>query len=596
MPRQGELASWPLLYLYYRAASTGQSGRLSLALSDRTLTIDFHRGAPDAVASDHPQDALDVYLVRSGAVSEQALAQLRADPAFAGQELTNALIAARLLDPQTLWTQLVQRAQTLMLAGVIAHGGSFHFDPDAPRVPQAFPMGERWGLLTALVRMIPNVGLRKRLEPVWNRPVMKSGGSVDVVELKLTPQETRALSRFDGVSSLAQLTAAHPTEAESLMRLAYLLRHLEAISFLAPGPQTAAAPPPPVNPSAAAPGAVTGPSAHGGGDSAALGEPPAGSTTGTQRPGSSVGVAASAGTRPTGIPAPGPGPSGAPPSGARPAGTPRSGTAGTARPGPGAHPSGGAGGVRSPAAVTTPGRPAVKRPVTNPPGPSSMPSESVASLQALCANLKSQNHFERLGIKQDAPESAAKIAYFKLARQYHPDTVPPDAPEGFAKLKADIFAYIGEAYRTLSDPALRQAYLEELASGGEVDVRAILQAEELFGRATLLVKRRKFAEALPFLDEAIALNPDEGEFYAWRGWVRFCLQDERRSVGPEARGDLDRATRLNPNCAAIHHFEGSIARVRGQDEEARRHLERCLQLHPDHVEAARELRFLSTKR
>src|SRR5690606_29055081 len=356
--------------------------------SSDLLTIDFHRGAPDAVASDHPQDALDVYLVRSGAVSEQALAQLRADPAFAGQELTNALIAARLLDPQTLWTQLVQRAQTLMLAGVIAHGGSFHFDPDAPRVPQAFPMGERWGLLTALVRMIPNVGLRKRLEPVWNRPVMKSGGSVDVVELKLTPQETRALSRFDGVSSLAQLTAAHPTEAESLMRLAYLLRHLEAISFLAPGPQTAAAPPPPVNPSAAAPGAVTGPSAHGGGDSAALGEPPAGSTTGTQRPGSSVGVAASAGPRPTGIAAPGP------------------------------------------------GRPAVKRPVTNPPGPSSMPSESVASLQALCANLKSQNHFERLGIKQDAPESAAKIAYFKLARQYHPDTVPPDAPEGFAKLKA----------------------------------------------------------------------------------------------------------------------------------------------------------------
>src|SRR5690606_23560141 len=187
------------------------------------------------------------------------LDRLRADPALAGQELTTALISGRLLDPQTLWTHLVQRAQTLLLAGVMSHGGTFHFDPDAPRVPQAFPMGDRWGLPTALVRMVPNVALRHRLEPVWNRPVMKSGGSVDVVDLKLTPQETRALSRFDGVASLSQLAAAHPTEAEALMRLAYLLRHLEAVSFLAPLPQAEASGPPPASGAAPPPATVRTP-------------------------------------------------------------------------------------------------------------------------------------------------------------------------------------------------------------------------------------------------------------------------------------------------------------------------------------------------
>ncbi len=53
-----------------------------------------------------------------------------------------------------------------------------------------------------------------------------------------------------------------------------------------------------------------------------------------------------------------------------------------------------------------------------------------------------------------------KIAYFKLAKLYHPDTLPPNAPPELERLKAEIFGYIGDAYRMLSDDKSRADYIE----------------------------------------------------------------------------------------------------------------------------------------
>src|SRR5262249_11454609 len=114
-------------------------------------------------------------------------------------------------------------------------------------------------------------------------------------------------------------------------------------------------------------------------------------------------------------------------------------------------------------------------------------SAEVATHRALLDKLKEQNHFERLGVPQTADTGAVKAAYFKLARAYHPDTVPPGAPPELAKLKEDIFAAIGEAYRTVGDDAGRADYIQELKTGGgEVDVLNILKAEDLFNKACIL--------------------------------------------------------------------------------------------------------------
>ena len=581
LPERGDLGRWPLLYLYYLAASRMQTGRLALRLSDRIVTLDFRKGAPVGVTSSHPDDALIPFLVRSGALAPERLAQARAsNPGFDQGDVASALIASGLIDPQQLYGHLIHRAHTLLL-GCMVTDGAFAFGPLPAESHQAFPLGDRWGLLTALVRLVPAMGLRHRLGPVWTRPLMKTGGNVALTELKLNPQETRALSRIDGVRSLAQLTAEHPAEADALMRLAFLLRHLEAVTFLnapAVGAQTGvppssetsasgAAPRPPRSPPAPAPGAPPGPRTT-------TQVPPQGAPAARS--------AASAGARPQA-----PQPEHA---GLKSAVPERAGLK-SAVP------------ERAGLKSAVPERAGLKSAVPERAGMrSAVPEraggrgETLEELRALRARLYSEDHFKRLGIAEDAPIGAAKIAYFKLARLHHPDTVAHDAPAEMKTLKADIFAAVGEAYRVLSDEGARADYLAELASGGEIDVQTILQAEELFSRAVLMVKNRRFVDALNFLDEAISLNPEEGEFYAWRGWSRFCSQSVRGKVPPEVARDLDEAVKRSPRCVAAHHYRGSIARLVGDLAGAKVHLERVLELQPDHVEASRELRILASKR
>ncbi|MBX7100268.1 MAG: J domain-containing protein, partial [Myxococcaceae bacterium] len=216
------------------------------------------------------------------------------------------------------------------------------------------------------------------------------------------------------------------------------------------------------------------------------------------------------------------------------------------------------------------------------------------ALRKIFGALKDQNHFEVLGLTQTADGAQAKSAYFKLARTYHPDTVPGDAPPEYAKLKADIFARIGEAQRTLTDDKLRAEYVELLKSGGadQVDVAKILAAEELFNRATILVKARKFAEAVKVLDEVIAAMPDEGEYYAWRGYAKFFAAVDKRAAHPVAMADINLCLKRNDKVAQAWYFQGHMAKVLNDLSGAKRHFQRCVALNPNHLDAQRELRLM----
>ena len=62
--------------------------------------------------------------------------------------------------------------------------------------------------------------------------------------------------------------------------------------------------------------------------------------------------------------------------------------------------------------------------------------------------------YENLGLKKGSSDSDIKKAYYKLARENHPDKVEADKREEATK----NFQKIGEAYETLSDPEKRAIY------------------------------------------------------------------------------------------------------------------------------------------
>jgi tetratricopeptide (TPR) repeat protein len=230
------------------------------------------------------------------------------------------------------------------------------------------------------------------------------------------------------------------------------------------------------------------------------------------------------------------------------------------------------------------------------PTPTATAASSAAEtkqLQATYELMKKQNFFEVLGLKRDSDTNAVKIAYLKAARSYHPDTVAPGSPESLAKLKADVFALIGEANRTLSDAVLRADYIAELDAGGtgsKVDIEKILRAEEVFQKGRILIQARKYADGLKLFEEAVSCNADEAEFYAWRGYAKYLAAKDRKAVQPEVMRDLNLCVAKNPNVAATYYFMGFIAKANGDDKTALINFKKCVALDPKHIDAQREVR------
>jgi curved DNA-binding protein CbpA len=612
-PASGQVETHSPVRLYGLLAAGNHTGLLSLTLADCTVSIHFRKGNPEFIDSSHPEDALGAWLIQAKLVTAEQLQQAEAARSRFGGEVLAALFGLGLLQPASAFTQLAHRAQSILLKGLRAESGTFTFEAKELPAAKAMPLGNKWAVLSDLVRRIPSTDLRRRLQPVLNLPVMKSNGRVATGDLRLTPHEVRVLALIDGVRSVGQLLTDIPQDADHLLRLVFLLKELEGVSFAAqraaPPPPQAPGPQPSATPQAAAPRPATPPAAAQPTAPQAAARPASPPPAAPAQAAAAPQAAAKPATSATNIPAAKPATSATNIPAAKPAttgtATPTAKPATTATNIPVAKPATSATNIPAAKPATT----ATNIPVAKPAAPAAAPAASGAApaandlptLRELAAQLKEQNHFERLGLGADTNGPAVKLAYFKLAKLYHPDTLPPGAPPELEKLKADIFGYIGDAYRTLSDDKSRAAYIEELKSGGskqesQVDVEAILKSEELFRKAGHYIKARKFADAVKLLDEAIQLNPEEPEFFAWRGFARFFTFEDKKAGYTEAYKDLQHCLKKNEKVASAHYFLGVIAKLCGDNHGALKHFQRTVEIQPNHIDAQREIRMAAQKK
>ncbi len=583
-PAQGSLDQLSPIALYGRIAAGNLTGLLTLSLADRSIQLHFRKGSPEFVDSSHPEDALGTMLTQAKLLTPEQLQQAEGARGRFGGELLAALFGLGLLQPATAFNHLSQRALSILHKGLRAESGTFTYEPKELPAAKAMPLGNKWAVLSDQIRRLPSVDLKRRLQPVLNLPIMKSEGLVATSDLRLTPHEVRMLTFVDGVRSLAQLLTDFPQDSDYLLRLAFLLKELEAVSFAAvsqraPEPKAAAPNPPPA--AAPKPAAVNPPPAAAAAPKPAAPNPPPAAAA--PRPAAPNPPPAAAAPKPA---APNPPPAAAAPKPAAPVLKPSA---------PAAAPAAGA-----PAKPSAPAAPQPSAPAAAATPASGSSAEEIPALRQTAATMKGQNYFERLGLTDQADASAVKIAYFKLAKLYHPDTLPPGAPPELEKLKAEIFGYIGDAYRTLTDDKSRKDYLEQLKSGDtgkeEVDVVAILQAEERFKKGIVFMKARKYAEAVTIFDEAIKLNADEPEFHAWRGYARFCAATDKKAAQAEAFREIQGALKKNERCAPAHYFLGVIAKTLGDLSGAQKHFKRTVELQPDHIDAQREIRMAAQKK
>jgi curved DNA-binding protein CbpA len=212
------------------------------------------------------------------------------------------------------------------------------------------------------------------------------------------------------------------------------------------------------------------------------------------------------------------------------------------------------------------------------------------------AEMALQDHYAFLGVGRDAKADDIRKAYFEHAKRWHSDRFAGvDLGEHRDKAAA-LFRRADEAQKVLSDPQLRGDYdvaLDRAKQGLPTDVNVVLEAESLFRKAQIFVRRGQADAAEPVLAKAIAMNKGEAEFYAYHGYALFAAKGA--SAAAEAVAEIDKALAMNPKLDSAYEFLGKIARVEGKLDLAVKHLKKALELNAKNREAERELRFVQNQ-
>jgi len=200
-----------------------------------------------------------------------------------------------------------------------------------------------------------------------------------------------------------------------------------------------------------------------------------------------------------------------------------------------------------------------------------------------------EDHYKILGIKDNADESEIKSAYFRLAKQYHPDRIS-NAPDPEIKEKANfVFAAINKAYDTLSDPLRRQGY-----DSGETDeddpqsrARGNLKerARVLSQKAKTLYNQQRFWEAATLLDEAVRLDADKSAYFLLLGMAQVHIPSLRRA----AERNLQKAVQLDPWNADAFAGLGILFQEENLVHRAEGFFRKALSINPDHKIARKRL-------
>lgn len=209
------------------------------------------------------------------------------------------------------------------------------------------------------------------------------------------------------------------------------------------------------------------------------------------------------------------------------------------------------------------------------------------------------DYFDALGVDRKSDSAAVRRAYYRLAKEYHPDRYLGSGLSREMGLKInEMFQYITQAYTVLSDPATRNDYLDEMINGPKkkIDINQVIEAEAAYQEGRALLKVRRFATAAKILKKAVELSPEEPEYMTSFAWALFKSAPEKPEIRHQALEILLASRELNPGSDQTHLYLGHVYQAQGKERQAEKCFEMAVQANPDCTEALRELRLINLRR
>jgi hypothetical protein len=206
-----------------------------------------------------------------------------------------------------------------------------------------------------------------------------------------------------------------------------------------------------------------------------------------------------------------------------------------------------------------------------------------------------QNYFEMLGVKESADSNDVRKKYMTLAKKWHPDRLPPELSE-LRPWVDEVFHLFTVASDTLGDTKKRTEYQRAVMQGGgtpesERKLNVMVDAAINFQKVDVLVKRRRYDEAMQICDQAMTVVRKEADYPAMKAWI-LLLRDgaDDTQVADEIRGLLRKTFQINSDHVHGHFVRAHFLKRLGDHDKALKHFKKVAKLDPRNLEAAREVR------
>lgn len=248
-----------------------------------------------------------------------------------------------------------------------------------------------------------------------------------------------------------------------------------------------------------------------------------------------------------------------------------------------------------------------------PPVVEQAPVDDVTTLLARLT--KAQTHYEVLGLANNASAAEIKLAYYDLARRFHPDRFRRESDATLHSQIESSFARITQAYDTLQETGSRAAYDSKLdaqlrAHGpaksapkaastksdepietkrtGEASTTDGHHAETDFKEGLAALQRGQTTVAIGLFASAARAMPREPRYRAYYGHALAGLESTRR----RAEIELQTALKLEPNNVDYRVMLAELYRDLGFTVRARGEAERAVAAAPNHTKARELLRSI----
>lgn len=206
---------------------------------------------------------------------------------------------------------------------------------------------------------------------------------------------------------------------------------------------------------------------------------------------------------------------------------------------------------------------------------------------AILARSEGGDFYGILGLTRQTGPLEIRDSYYALARRYHPDRFRAGPLNDLLPRMEQYFTKVTEAYNTLFSPDLRAEYdrLSEAPVAGEGEAKqseTSYLAKQNYLRGKALLEKKRYADAVTFLQNAVRLDSNQAAYHLDLGLV--LLRNRRRRA--DAERELIRAAEIEPTNVMPYLILGQTYQRAGRLAHAARMYREVLRWEPDHAEAS----------